>query len=75
MHYYFVSHEKFEEIEKSGGFVEHAKFGGNRYGTSKAMIEEKMDGKGKEGKRVVVLDIEMEVSRFSPDDSANWFGV
>lgn len=38
------------------GFVEHAKFGGNRYGTSKKMIKEK-EGEG----RTVVLDIEMEV--------------
>jgi len=35
--------------------VEHAKFGGNRYGTSKAMIQDFM-GRG----RIVVLDIEME---------------
>lgn len=41
----------------AGDFVEHAKFGGNRYGTSRAMIE----AKASEGKRVV-LDIEMEVS-------------
>jgi guanylate kinase len=46
----------FEAKIEEGGFVEHAKFGGNRYGTSKAMIEEFMS-KG----RVVVLDIEMEV--------------
>lgn len=37
-------------------FVEHAKFGGNRYGTSKKMIEEFT----KSGK-CVLLDIEMEV--------------
>ncbi|EHK97999.1 putative Guanylate kinase [Glarea lozoyensis 74030] len=45
----------FEKMIEEGGFVEHAKFGGNRYGTSRKMIEE-MQGKG----RVVVLDIEME---------------
>ena len=44
-----------------GEFVEHAKFGGNRYGTSRAMIEGLMKGDGEGGKRVVVLDIEMEV--------------
>lgn len=48
--------EEFEKKIDEGGFVEHAKFGGNRYGTSKAMIGEFMS-KG----RVVVLDIEMEV--------------
>lgn len=46
----------FEDLIAKDGFVEHAKFGGNRYGTSKRMIEEKQ-GEGK----VVVLDIEMEV--------------
>ena len=48
--------QTFEKVIEEGGFVEHAKFGGNRYGTSRKMIEE-MQGKGK----VVVLDIEMEV--------------
>ncbi len=37
-------------------FVEHAKFGGNRYGTSKRTIGE-LTASG----RVVLLDIEMEV--------------
>lgn len=54
--YYFVSHDEFEALVKADGFVEHAKFGGNRYGTSKATIEEQ----SKKGQHVV-LDIEMEV--------------
>ncbi len=37
--------------------LQHAKFGDNRYGTSKSMLEEKTANG-----RVVVLDIEMEVS-------------
>lgn len=45
----------FEDLISKDGFVEHAKFGGNRYGTSKATIEEQ-SSKGK----VVLLDIEME---------------
>ncbi|CAL3971272.1 unnamed protein product [Diplocarpon coronariae] len=53
--YYYTSMEDFEAMIAAGGFVEHAKFGGNRYGTSKRMIEEV----GRTG-RVVVLDIEME---------------
>lgn len=52
--------QEFEDLIAKDGFVEHAKFGGNRYGTSKKMIEEKT----KEG-RLVVLDIEMEVCSFS----------
>ena len=57
--YYYVKMEEFEKLIGEGGFVEHAKFGGNRYGTSKKMIGDFM-GRGK----VVVLDIEMEVRFF-----------
>lgn len=46
---------EFEDLIAKDGFVEHAQFGGNRYGTSKATIEEQTQ-KGK----VVLLDIEME---------------
>ncbi|KAK8107308.1 uncharacterized protein PG998_009321 [Apiospora kogelbergensis] len=46
---------EFEDLIAKDGFVEHAKFGSNRYGTSKKTIEEQT-AKG----RVVVLDIEME---------------
>ncbi|PQE17292.1 guanylate kinase protein [Rutstroemia sp. NJR-2017a BVV2] len=53
--YYYITMEEFERMIEKGEFVEHAKFGGNRYGTSRKMIEEKR-GEGK----VVVLDIEME---------------
>lgn len=51
-----MSMEEFEAMIAAGDFVEHAKFGGNRYGTSRKMIEQKR-GEGK----IVVLDIEMEV--------------
>ncbi|XXG97346.1 hypothetical protein Hte_003643 [Hypoxylon texense] len=53
--YYYVSHDDFEALAQAGGFVEHAKFGSNRYGTSKQTIADQA-AKG----RVVVLDIEME---------------
>jgi len=53
--YYYVSMADFEELIEQGGFVEHAKFGRNRYGTSRAMIEDL----GRQGK-IVILDIEME---------------
>ncbi|KAK3196634.1 guanylate kinase [Lecanicillium sp. MT-2017a] len=55
VHYHFVPMEDFEDLISKDGFVEHAKFGGNRYGTSKMTIEEQT----KKG-RVVLLDIEME---------------
>ncbi|KAK8077908.1 Guanylate kinase [Apiospora saccharicola] len=54
-HYFFVPMAEFEDLIAQDGFVEHAKFGSNRYGTSKKTIEEQT-AKG----RVVVLDIEME---------------
>jgi len=47
--------EEFEKMIEEKAFVEHAKFGGNRYGTSKRTIGE-LTASG----RVVVLDIEME---------------
>jgi guanylate kinase len=56
VHYHFVSMEAFEDLIAKDGFVENAKYGRNRYGTSKMTIEEQT----KKGK-VVVLDIEMEV--------------
>jgi len=55
--YHFVTMEEFEKLIAEDGFVEHAKFGGNRYGTSKMTIQEQTQ-KGS----VVLLDIEMEVS-------------
>lgn len=71
-HYFFVPMAEFEELIAQDGFVEHAKFGSNRYGTSKKTIEEQTT-KG----RVVVLDIEMEVRKthlpaplFPCDDSS-----
>jgi len=39
VHYYFVDHEKFEQMIADGEFVEHALVFGNRYGTSLAAIE------------------------------------
>lgn len=55
--YFYVPHDDFEALARADGFVEHAKFGSNRYGTSKQTIADQT-AKG----RVVVLDIEMEVS-------------
>lgn len=57
--YHYVTMEAFEDLIAKDGFVEHAKFGGNRYGTSKMTIEEQTN-KGK----VVLLDIEMEARNF-----------
>ncbi|KJZ80247.1 Guanylate kinase [Hirsutella minnesotensis 3608] len=54
-HYWFVTMDEFEALIAKDGFIEHAKFSGNRYGTSKMTVEEQTQ-KGK----VVLLDIEME---------------
>ncbi|KAM0326949.1 hypothetical protein ACHAQA_006069 [Verticillium albo-atrum] len=53
--YHYVTKEAFRELVGQDGFVEHAQFGDNLYGTSKKTIEDQT-AKGK----VVVLDIEME---------------
>lgn len=39
-HYYFVDRAAFHEILAEDGFVEHAEYAGNLYGTSKAAIDE-----------------------------------
>lgn len=55
VHYYYVTHDDFEKLIADDGFIEHAQFGGNRYGTSKQTVRDQ-SAKG----QVVVLDIEME---------------
>jgi len=37
-HYFFVSHERFEEMIKEDAFIEHCHVHGNFYGTAKAQI-------------------------------------
>lgn len=54
-HYHFVTRDEFEALAAANGFVEHAEFGGNRYGSSRATLAEQA-----ESGRVPVLDIEME---------------
>ena len=61
VHYHYVSMPEFEDLIAKDGFIEHAMFSGNRYGTSKMTIEEQT----KKGS-VVLLDIEMEVGRKQP---------
>ena len=54
--YFFVTPESFEDLVAAGGFLEHAQFGGNSYGTSTTAVEAvRKDGK------TCLLDIEMEV--------------
>ncbi|KAK2735963.1 hypothetical protein FQN57_001036 [Myotisia sp. PD_48] len=53
--YYFTDKASFLKLVDDGGFIEHAVFGGNHYGTSTQAVREVRD-KG----RICVLDIEME---------------
>ena len=56
--YYFTTREEFLDLADRKGFIEHAQFGGNLYGTSIKAVEDV----AKKG-RICVLDIEMEVSQ------------
>jgi guanylate kinase len=57
--YHFVSREDFVSLLDQGGFVEHAEFSGNLYGTSKRAIDIIVES----GKRCI-LDIEVQVYFF-----------
>ncbi len=64
--YFFLSREEFSSLEAHGGFLEHASFCGNCYGTPKKAVEDMIaDGKN------VILEIEvqggMQVKRLCPD--------
>ncbi len=58
VHYYFVSPAEFERMAAAGEFIEHAQVFGNRYGTSRKVIEDLF----KEGKSVI-LDIDWQGAR------------
>ncbi|KAL8822023.1 MAG: hypothetical protein Q9223_000014 [Gallowayella weberi] len=53
--YNFTTQESFLKLVDEGGFIEHAQFGGNHYGTSVKAVKDVAE----EGK-ICVLDIEME---------------
>ncbi len=55
VHYHFVSGEEFRELREADGFLEHAEYGGNAYGTSWKAIEEPL-----ELGHDVVLEIEVQ---------------
>lgn len=67
VHYHFTTVENFEKMVAEDAFEEHAKFGGNYYGSSRQSVQDVAEGKGKnidgttaEGKRICIFDIEME---------------
>lgn len=53
--YHFISPSEFEDLITQGAFVEHARFGGNNYGTSRCTIDAV-----RLSQRIPILDIEME---------------
>jgi len=56
--YHFLSDEEFEARARAGAFVEHARYGGRRYGTLRSELERHL-GAG----RPVVLEIEVQGAR------------
>ncbi|KAK7506581.1 hypothetical protein BaRGS_00002056 [Batillaria attramentaria] len=53
-HYYYVTREEFDQLIKDSGFLEHAEFSGNKYGTSKKSVQEIMASG-----RLCFLDVEI----------------
>ncbi|KAL5363055.1 guanylate kinase [Aspergillus floccosus] len=53
--YYFTNKDDFLALVSQGGFIEHAVFGSNHYGTSVTAVKEVADKD-----RICILDIEME---------------
>jgi len=58
--YYFVTKEEFQDLVNKKGFIEHATFGDNSYGTSIKAVNDIAE-KG----RTCILDIEMEARNLS----------
>lgn len=55
VHYFFKTKEEFETMIAENGFLEHAQYVGNYYGTPKAYVEEMLE-QGKD----VILEIEIQ---------------
>lgn len=53
--YFFATREQFEDKIRKGGFIEHAQYCGNYYGTPKDYVEQQM-----EAGRDVILEIEIQ---------------
>jgi guanylate kinase len=56
--YHFLTREEFDRRVQSGDFVEHAEYAGNRYGTLRAEVEQRLDAD-----IPVVLEIEVKGAR------------
>lgn len=60
--YHFVTRDDFKSLVSANGFIEHAEFGGNFYGTSVQAVKDIAE-KG----QICILDIEMEVGKTSAE--------
>jgi len=56
--YHFLSDDEFERRVQAGEFVEHARYSGNRYGTLRSELEQRLAGG-----HAVVLEIEVQGAR------------
>jgi guanylate kinase len=56
--YYFLSDEEFDRVVREGGFLEHARYAGHRYGTLRQDLERRL----RRGANVV-LEIELQGAR------------
>jgi guanylate kinase len=61
--YHFVPRDSFRQLIDDGGFIEHAQYSGNLYGTSFAAVEDV----AKSGRRCI-LDIDSQVGPLEPRD-------
>ncbi len=56
--YHFLSAEEFDRLAREGAFLEHATYGGNRYGTLRSEVDRELAAG-----RSVVLEIEVQGAR------------
>lgn len=57
--YHFTTRDSFLDLVKADGFIEHAEFSGNMYGTSVKAVQDV----AKDGGKKCILDIDTQVSR------------
>ncbi|KAK0564759.1 guanylate kinase [Tilletia horrida] len=70
--YHYVSRDTFENLIEQGAFLEHAQFGGNRYGTTAKAVEDVSKLRTKDGKpRRAVLDIDAQGVRLIKSNHAH----
>jgi guanylate kinase len=58
VHYHFLSDAEFEDLVRSGAFVEHARYSGRRYGTLRSELDTRTAGG-----HPVILEIEVQGAR------------